>query len=52
MYLASTAILATTGDSANVVLARSQMASTLGFHIILACMGIAFPTIVLVAEYI
>src|ERR1700679_3914311 len=28
------------------------MATTLGFHIILACFGIAFPTIVLVAEYI
>jgi cytochrome d ubiquinol oxidase subunit I len=35
-----------------VVPARAQMASTLGFHIILACFGIAFPTIVLVAEYI
>jgi len=28
------------------------MATSLGFHIILACMGIAFPTIVLIAEYI
>jgi cytochrome d ubiquinol oxidase subunit I len=28
------------------------MATTLGFHIILACMGIAFPTVVLVAEFI
>jgi cytochrome d ubiquinol oxidase subunit I len=28
------------------------MATTLGFHIILACMGIAFPTIVLLAEFI
>src|ERR1700685_3206235 len=35
-----------------VVPARAQMASTLGFHIILACFGIAFPTIVLAAEYI
>ena len=35
-----------------VVPARAQMATTLGFHIILACFGIAFPTIVLVAEYI
>jgi cytochrome d ubiquinol oxidase subunit I len=34
-----------------VVPARAQMATTLGFHIILACLGIAFPTIVLVAEY-
>jgi cytochrome d ubiquinol oxidase subunit I len=35
-----------------VLPARAQMASTLGFHIILACFGIAFPTIVLVAEHI
>jgi cytochrome d ubiquinol oxidase subunit I len=28
------------------------MATTLGFHIILACFGIAFPTIVLTAEYL
>jgi cytochrome d ubiquinol oxidase subunit I len=28
------------------------MATTLGFHIILACLGIAFPTIVLLAEFI
>jgi cytochrome d ubiquinol oxidase subunit I len=28
------------------------MASTLGFHIILACLGIAFPSIVLLAEFI
>jgi cytochrome d ubiquinol oxidase subunit I len=35
-----------------VVPARAQMASTLGFHIILACLGIAFPTIVLLAEFI
>jgi cytochrome bd ubiquinol oxidase subunit I len=35
-----------------VVPARAQMASTLGFHIILACLGIALPTIVLIAEFI
>src|SRR5271168_2394817 len=35
-----------------VVPARAQMATTLGFHIILACFGIAFPTIVLAAEYL
>jgi cytochrome d ubiquinol oxidase subunit I len=37
--------------SGEVVPARAQMATTLGFHIVLACLGIAFPTIVLVAEY-
>jgi cytochrome d ubiquinol oxidase subunit I len=35
-----------------VVPARAQMAATLGFHIILACLGIALPTVVLVAEFI
>jgi hypothetical protein len=33
-----------------VVPSRVQMATTLGFHIILACLGIALPTIVLLAE--
>src|SRR5271168_4375200 len=42
-------MLATTRE---VVPARAQMATTLGFHIILACFGIAFPTIVLIAEYV
>ncbi len=35
-----------------VIPARAQMAFTLGFHIILACYGIAFPTIVLIVEYL
>ena len=35
-----------------VVPARAQMAATLGFHIILACLGIALPTVVLLAEFI
>src|SRR5690348_11770284 len=38
--------------SAQVVPARAQMAATLGFHIILACLGIALPSIVLLAEFI
>ncbi len=37
--------------SAQVVPARAQMGSSLGFHIILACLGIAFPAIVMVAHY-
>jgi len=44
------AAVARTG--AEVVPARAQMATTLGFHIVLACLGIAFPTIVLLAEFI
>lgn len=39
-------------QSANVISARAQMGATLGFHIILACLGIALPTIVLLAEFI
>jgi cytochrome bd ubiquinol oxidase subunit I len=31
---------------------RAQMATTLGFHIILACFGIALPSVVLLAEFI
>ena len=31
--------------------ARTQMALTLGFHIVLASMGVAFPAIMLIAEY-
>src|SRR5215472_13190285 len=38
--------------AANVLPARSQMASSLGFHIILACFGIAFPAVILVAHWI
>jgi cytochrome d ubiquinol oxidase subunit I len=34
-----------------VIPARIQMGSSLGFHIILACMGIAFPVIIMVAHY-
>jgi cytochrome d ubiquinol oxidase subunit I len=34
-----------------VVPARAQMGSSLGFHIILACMGVAFPAIVMIAHY-
>src|SRR3984893_6984035 len=38
--------------SGEVVPARAQMATTLGFHIILACLGIALPAFVLLAEFI
>jgi cytochrome d ubiquinol oxidase subunit I len=34
-----------------VVPARAQMGSSLGFHIILACLGIALPAIVMIAHY-
>jgi cytochrome bd ubiquinol oxidase subunit I len=38
--------------SGEVIPARAQMAATLGFHIILACLGVALPSIVLVAEFV
>ncbi len=36
----------------NPVPARSQMGSSLGFHIILACFGIAFAAVIMTAEWI
>jgi cytochrome bd ubiquinol oxidase subunit I len=38
--------------SSELLAARNQMAFTLGFHIILACFGVALPAIMLTAEYI
>jgi cytochrome d ubiquinol oxidase subunit I len=38
--------------SGAVVPARIQMGSSLGFHIILACFGIAAPTVMLAAEWL
>jgi cytochrome bd ubiquinol oxidase subunit I len=37
--------------SSNLLAARSQMGFTLGFHIVLACFGVAFPAMMLIAEY-
>ena len=52
MKLAGVVTLVTAPVGGQVVPARAQMATTLGFHIILACLGIALPTIVLLAEFI
>src|SRR5262245_24069054 len=38
-------------SSSNLLAARSQMGFTLGFHIILACFGVAFPAVMLIAEW-
>ena len=38
--------------AADLSAARSQMAFTLGTHIILSCLGVGFPAIMLVANYI
>lgn len=40
------------GFAADVVPARIQMGSSLGFHIILACFGVAAPTVMLAAEWL
>src|SRR5271154_1038301 len=45
-------LLAAAQVHAEVLPARAQMATTLGFHIILACFGIALPAFVLLAEFI
>jgi cytochrome d ubiquinol oxidase subunit I len=38
--------------SPDLLAARSQMAFTLGFHIVLACLGVGLPTMVLIANAI
>jgi cytochrome d ubiquinol oxidase subunit I len=43
------AVLADSGS--NLLAARNQMAFTLGFHIVLACFGVAFPLVMLTAEW-
>jgi cytochrome d ubiquinol oxidase subunit I len=52
MRFADVVVAAGARADAEVVPARGQMATTLGFHIILACLGIALPTFVLLAEFI
>jgi cytochrome bd ubiquinol oxidase subunit I len=52
MHASGVVLLAVAQVSGNDVPARAQMAATLGFHIILACFGIALPSIVLLAEFI
>ncbi len=37
--------------AANLLAARDQMAFTLGFHIVLACLGVALPTFLLIANW-
>ena len=37
--------------AAELAQARTQMAFTLGFHIILASLGVAFPAMMLIANY-
>jgi cytochrome bd ubiquinol oxidase subunit I len=39
-------------SASNLLAAREQMAFTLAFHIVLACIGVALPAIILVANYL
>ena len=52
MHSSYPVLLTAARTGGDVVPARAQMATTLGFHIILACLGIALPSIVLLAEFI
>jgi cytochrome d ubiquinol oxidase subunit I len=39
-------------SASNLLAAREQMAFTLGFHIVLSCLGVALPATILVANYV
>ena len=39
-------------SASNLLAAREQMAFTLGFHIVLSCLGVALPATILIANYI
>jgi cytochrome d ubiquinol oxidase subunit I len=39
-------------SASNLLAAREQMAFTLGFHIVLSCLGVALPGTILIANYI
>lgn len=44
-------LVAAAGDSAGLLPARQQMALSLGWHIILACFGVAFPAMIFAAHW-
>src|ERR1700709_879990 len=50
MFLSDALPLA--ASASNLLAAREQMAFTLGFHIVLSCIGVALPATILVANYI
>src|SRR5215470_1818968 len=47
----SSPVLFLADTSSNLLAARNQMGFTLGFHIVLACLGVAFPAMMLIAEW-
>ena len=46
-----TGVLSAATEPAGLLPARQQMALSLGWHIILACFGVAFPSMILVAHW-
>ena len=44
-------VAATAASAADLMAARTQMAVSLGWHIIVACLGVGFPLLVLIAEW-
>jgi cytochrome bd ubiquinol oxidase subunit I len=46
-----TAVLSDAATAADLAAARSQMALSLGWHIVLACFGVGMPAITLIAEW-
>jgi cytochrome bd ubiquinol oxidase subunit I len=44
-------LTATAATPADLWAARSQMAFSLGWHVIVACLGVGFPALVLIAEW-
>jgi cytochrome bd ubiquinol oxidase subunit I len=45
-------LLPLAASESNLLAAREQMAFTLGFHIVLSCLGVALPATILVANYL
>src|SRR6476661_220710 len=45
-------LLPLAASESNLLAAREQMAFTLGFHIVLSCLGVALPAIILTANYL
>ncbi|MDQ3962791.1 MAG: cytochrome ubiquinol oxidase subunit I [Actinomycetota bacterium] len=43
--------LAAAADAPDLMSARMQMALSLGWHIVIACFGVGFPAIILIAEW-
>jgi cytochrome d ubiquinol oxidase subunit I len=44
-------VLLAAADPADLFAARSQMALSLGWHIVVACLGVGFPALVMLAEW-